>query len=1048
MKRIFTLLIVAASSSLFGQESQFMGYFSPTTAELVPTPKGQDNPKNQVIKPNFKGRELIEVDNSQTHNPDWVWQQHEVANQQKTLTATILWSKPGLGVGISPPDPSVDADSTVAISGTNSGGGAVYRIFNRSTGATVGSSSYTMRNLVNAGAITGAGDPIILYYKPARRWFLTEFSSSGNRLLVYVSQTSNPQGAYYRYAFTCTNFPDYPKYGFSTTSDAFLVSTNEGGPPTVYAMKLSALLAGTTSPFIKRAIGYSLNGFGFQSITPVDLEGDNAAPAGMKPLFVRHRDDESHSNGTPDSGSNDWIELWEMDINWTNNTATTTKIQDISIAEIDSKLCGLTSFQCIKQPGTTSLLDPLREPVMYKAPMRVFDTHQAMVLCLSTDVDGADRAGVRWIELRRPTGVITPTWTKYQEGTYAPGTSTSRWMPAINIDKHGNILMAYSTSSNAAGDFPSIKMTGRKPCDPLGTMTMAETTIIAGANSKISNGDTRWGDYHHMAIDDFDGETFYYAGVYQQGSNTASGTKTNVSAIKFNPDVNDATISEIFQVISGNVCGASTQLGVVVENRGTTAITSGVIQWQVGTGALTNVNYTSNQLNSLGATDTVFVTVSGLVNGANTVTINTTTVNGVAPDDNVCNDTKTLAVTVSSGSGLTSSSTINSQPTCNGNQGEISISAIGGTAPFTYALNNGTPQANGTFSNLAAGNYTYTITDNIGCTGTGTINLLANVVITVNPSQTGSILCFGNQSGAISVNASGGNSSYTYSIDGTNYVSSTTFTSLTAGTYTVYAKDGNNCVGQSTVTITEPTALNLNAIPTMITCNGSDNGIITAAGNGGTLPYQYSLDGTNFFSLSTINNLSAGSYTVTVKDANGCLKTFTTSITEPTAVVANAFSTASTGTNGTITASATGGLTPYTYSINGTNYFSGSLFSNLAPGTYTIYAKDNNGCISTFSVVVESTIGLEEFDGTFQVVKLYPNPNNGIFELEVNGIVGNDLTCKLFNINGQEVSSFKVDVVNGKASKTIEMSRKLAAGSYYLGIYNGNKAIVKQFIKE
>lgn len=1046
MKKLFTVIFIAASSSLIGQESQFMGYFSPTNAELVPTPAGMDNPKTQVIKPNFKGRDLIEVDNSQTHKPDWVWQQHEVA--EKVLTASILWSKPGLGAGISPPDPSVDADSSVVISATNSSGGSVYRIFNRVTGATIGNASYTMRNLVGGTSITGAGDPIVLYYKPARRWFLTEFSSSGNRLLVYVSQTSNPQGAYYRYAFTCTNFPDYPKYGFSATSDAFLVSTNEGGPPTVYAMKLSALLAGTTSPFIKRAIGYSLNGFGFQSITPVDLEGDNAAPAGMKPLFVRHRDDESHSNGSPDSGSNDWIELWEMDINWTNNTATTTKIQDISIAEIDSKLCGLTSFQCIKQPGTTSLLDPLREPVMYKAPMRVFDTHQAMILCLSTDVDGADRAGVRWIELRRNSGVITPTWTKYQEGTYAPGVATSRWMPAINVDKYGNILMAYSTSSNTAGDFPSIKMTGRKPCDPLGVMTMAETTIIAGTNSKISGGDTRWGDYHHMAIDDFDGETFYYTGVYQQGSNTASGTKTNVSAIKFNPDAQDATISGIFQVISGSVCGASTQLGVIVENRGTTAITAGVIQWQIGSGALNNVNYTSSQLTTIGATDTVFVTVAGLVNGSNTVTINTTTVNGTSPDENVCNDTKTLAVTVSSGSGLSSFSNINTQPTCNGSEGAITITAIGGTAPFTYALNGGTAQTNGTFSNLATGNYSYTITDNIGCTGTGTINLSSNVIILVLPLQTASILCNGNESGAISVSASGGNSSYIYSIDGTNYSSTTSFTALSAGTYTVFAKDGNNCIGESIVTITQPTALTLNAIPTMITCNGSDNGIITAAGNGGTQPYQYSLDGTNFFSLSTINNLAAGTYTVTVKDANGCFKTFNTTITEPTAVVANAVSTVSTGTNGTITASATGGLNPYTYSINGTNYFSGSLFSSLAPGTYTIYVKDNNGCISTVSVEVESTVGLDEFDGTLQIVKLYPNPNNGIFELEVNGIMGNDLTCKLFNINGQEVSSFKVVVVNGKASKTIEMSRKLAAGSYYLGIYNSGKAIVKQFIKE
>ena len=1048
MKRIFTLIIVAASSSLFGQESQFMGYFSPTTAELVPTPKGMDNPKNQVIKPNFKGRELIEVDNSQTHNPDWVWQQHEVGNQQKTLTASILWSKPGLGVGISPPDPSVDADSTVAISGTNSSGGAVYRIFNRSTGATVGSASYTMRNLVTGTTITGAGDPIILYYKPARRWFLTEFSSSGNRLLVYVSQTSNPQGAYYRYAFTCTNFPDYPKYGFSTSSDAFLVSTNEGGPPTVYAMKLSALLAGTTSPFIKRAIGYSLNGFGFQSITPVDLEGDNPAPAGMKPLFVRHRDDESHSNGTPDSGTNDWIELWEMDINWTNNTATTTKVQDISIAEIDSKLCGLTSFACIKQPGTNNTLDPLRETVMYKAPMRVFDTHQSMVLCLSTDVDGADRAGVRWIELRRNSGVITPTWTKYQEGTYAPGTGTSRWMPAINMDKYGNILMAYSTSSNATGDFPSIKMTGRKPCDPLGTMTMAETTIIAGANSKTSNGDTRWGDYHHMAIDDFDGETFYYAGVYQQGANNASGTKTNVSAIKFNPDAKDATISGIFQVISGNVCGASTQLGVIVENRGTNAITSGTIQWQVGTGALTNVNYTSNQLTAVGATDTVFVTVTGLVNGSNTVTVNTTTVNGTSPDDNACNDTKSLAVVVSSGSGLSASSSINSQPTCNGSEGSITLTANGGTAPFTYALDAGTPQSNGTFTGLAAGDYTYTVTDNIGCTGTGTINLLADVVIAVTPTQTASILCNGNQSAAISVSATGGNSSYTYSIDGTSYGSTTSFTGLAAGTYTVFAKDGNNCVGQSTLTITQPTALTLNAIPTMITCNGAANGVITAAGNGGVTPYTYSLDGNNFFSLSTINNLGAGSYTLTVKDANGCTNTFNTSITEPTLVVANAVSTPSTGTNGTITASASGGLNPYTYSLNGTSYFSGSLFSNLAPGSYTVYVKDNNGCVSTTSVVVESTIGLNEINASFNVVKLYPNPNNGVFELEVTGVDGSEINCKLFNVNGQEVSFFKVEAINGKVSKTIEMNRKLAAGTYYLGIYNGDKAVVKQFIKE
>ena len=192
MKRIFTLIIVAVSSNFFGQESQFMGYFSPTTAELVPTPKGQDNPKNQVSKPNFKGREVIEVDNRQKHKPDWVGQRHQESTE-KALTATVIWSKDGLGVGISPPDPSGEADSTVVITATNSGGGSVYRIYNKLTGATVGSNSYTKQTL---GGAAGAGDPIVLYYKHAKRWFLTEFSLHGTKLLVYVSKTRTPQGPY------------------------------------------------------------------------------------------------------------------------------------------------------------------------------------------------------------------------------------------------------------------------------------------------------------------------------------------------------------------------------------------------------------------------------------------------------------------------------------------------------------------------------------------------------------------------------------------------------------------------------------------------------------------------------------------------------------------------------------------------------------------------------------------------------------------------------------------------------------------------------------
>ena len=1016
----------------FAQGSEFLGNFSPTISHLVPATASQVSPHEALIKPNFKGRELVEVDQSNTHNPDWVWQQH--ATTEKNASASLLWAFQGLGTNLSPPDPTLDADSNVVIESTNSNGGAVYRIFNKNTGATI-VSSLTMQSL---GGSAGLGDPIVLYYKPAKRWFLTEFSSSGNKLLIHVSQTSNPQGAYYTYSFTCTSFPDYPKYGFCPTSDAFLASTNEGGPPSIYAMKISAMIAGATSPFIKTTIGYSLNGFGFQSITPVDLEGDNPAPAGMKPLFIRHRDDESHTNGSPDSGTNDWIELWEMTINWTANTATVAKIQDIVIAEIDSKLCGLTSFACIKQPGTTNTLDPLRETVMYKAPMRVFDDHQTILAALATDVDGADRAGVRWVELRRASNVTTPTWTNYQEGTYAPGNGTSRWMPSINIDKFGNIIMAYSTSSNTAGDFPSIKMTGRKPCDPLGQMTMPETTIIAGTSSKT--GDTRWGDYHHMSIDDFDGKTFYFAGVYHN-----SQTKTNVSAIRMNPDLLDAAIAQIVLPGTGAACGSSSQVGVVIEQTGTTSITSGVITWQVGSGAVTSVNYTSNQLTSTGALDTIFINVNGLVSGSNTINISTITVNGTSPDDNVCNNTKSLTMNVVGGSSITANSTINFLPTCTSNNGQVTLSVTGGAAPYTYSINNGAPQSTPIFSNLGPGSYTYTITENGGCSGFGTFVLPASAIINVAPTQTSSIICNGNNNGAITISATGGQAAYSYSINGTNFQSSNNFNNLAAGTYTLFAQDANGCIGSSSFTITQPAAIGVNAVPTMISCAGLNNGQIFVSASGGSAPLTYSINGTTFVSNTTFTGLTAGNYTVTVKDANGCQQTFTTTITAPAPLTLTCATTQSNGTNGTITVTGAGGNTPYLYSMNGTNYYSGSLFSGLGIGVYTVYIKDANGCISSMEVTINSN-SLEEIG--FQFVQIYPNPNNGVFELEMDGVDGAFVEGKLFNVSGQLVSTFNIAATDGKVKQTIEMSKKLAAGTYYLGLYNNDKAVVKQFVKE
>ena len=1035
MKLLYFVGCVLFLQQVFAQQAEFYGYFSPGTAQLVSAPVQADAKKDIVI-PNFKGRELPVQISGNAHQPDWVWQQHQ--QTEKTVSASLLWQVQGIGNGISPPDPTGEADSTVYIQGTNAGSGGAYKIFNKTTGASV-SGTLVMASL-GSPTVTGLGDPVILYYKSAKRWVITQFSTTAQKkLLVYVSQTSNPQGAYYFYQFTCPSFPDYPKWSICESSDALLATTNEGGPPRVYAMKLSALISGATSPFIGVAIGYTLNGFGFQTITPVDLEGDLPAPAGQKPLFVRHRDDEKHTNGSPDSPTNDWIEIWEMTINWTNNTASVAKIQDVPITEIDSDLCGLTSFSCIVQPGTTVKLDPLREAVMYKAPMRVFNDHQAMVLCLATDVNGNNRAGVRWLELRRPSG-STGSWSLYQEGTYAPGTTLNRWMPAINIDKYGNIMMAYSTSGTTAPDYPSIQMTGRKACDPLGQMTLPETMIKQGMSARTAN--TRWGDYHHMCIDDFDGLTFFYTGVVMSTNNNIV---TNVSAFKMNPDSLDLAILDAFTAQSGGICGSSTQLAVVVENRGTNAISNFSVSSQVGTATALTQNYSSSTLGAYQLTDTIYIAVSGLQAGANTITLQLGNINGNGNDENTCNDSYTLTLNVIGASSFTVNPIVSQQPSCNASNGVIDLQTSGTGAPYSYSLNNSAGQTGSTFSNLGAGSYAYTVTDNNGCAVSGTLNLTASASLVATVTQTATIACAGAQTATIVVNPTGGTAPYNFTINNGADQASNTFVNLGAGTYTIGIIDANGCSTTQTYVVTEPAALSVNMLPTMISCFGANDGILTSQVSGGTSPYTYALNGGAPANTPVFNNLTAGTYTLTATDANGCQQAFTSTITEPSSIVLTASTTVSNGNDGTIALSATGGNSPYTYSMDGQTFYSGSFFANLASGTYTCYVKDNNGCITSIEVTV-NTSGLSEL--TFATALLYPNPNNGSFEIEIDGIQGQVIEAKLFNVVGQQISSFKLYAQNGSIKQPLELSPKIAAGTYYLGLYDGQQAAVLQFIKK
>ncbi len=416
--------------------------------------------------------------------------------------------------GVNPPDTVGEVGANYYIQMINGSGGGLYRIHDKATGAVVAGPT-ALDTLGSGNCGSGFGDPIVLYDELAGRWMMSEFAGSGNHLCVYVSQTGDPiSGGWFAYDFTTPSFPDYPKY--AVWPDAYYVGSNENSPA-VYALERAAMLGGQAAS-MQRFTAPDLNGFGFQMITPSDLDGA-APPAGAPNYFLRHNDDEVHVQSN-DPGQ-DFIEIFEFHVDFaTPANSTFTGPTQVGIADIDSSLCGLTSFNCIEQPGTNTQLDPLREVVMWRSQYRNFGSHEVLVGNLATDVDGTDHAGVRWYELRK---VGAGGWTLHQEGTYAPD-ADSRWMGAASMDSAGNIAIGYNVGSSAT--FPGLRYVGRLAGDALGTLTQGEHSLIEGSASNSSN---RYGDYSSLNVDPVDGCTFWLTGEY----NTANTWSTRIGAFRF-----------------------------------------------------------------------------------------------------------------------------------------------------------------------------------------------------------------------------------------------------------------------------------------------------------------------------------------------------------------------------------------------------------------------------------------------------------------------------------------------------------------------------------
>ncbi len=202
--------------------------------------------------------------------------------------------------------------------------------------------------------------------------------------------------------------------------------------------------------------------------------------------------------------------------------------------------------------------------------------------------------------------------------------------------------------------------------------------------------------------------------------------------------------------------------------------------------------------------------------------------------------------------------------------GSISVGAGSGWAlPLQFTINNGTPQADSTFNNLAVGIYTIGVTDALGCSKTLTVSLVQAYPDLDFTQIVQAPVCL--SSGSITVNGVGGLAPYTYSLTGTTYQASNVLINNAFGNVTVYIKDANNCVYTKIVNVVNPPSLSITYVITPATCSGAADGKITIATIGGSAPFQYSSDAGATFQASNVLLVTNGSKSILVKDVNGCI---------------------------------------------------------------------------------------------------------------------------------------------------------------------------------
>lgn len=380
-------------------------------------------------------------------------------------------------------------------------------------------------------------------------------------------------------------------------------------------------------------------------------------------------------------------------------------------------------------------------------------------------------------------------------------------------------------------------------------------------------------------------------------------------------------------------------------------------------------------------------------------------------------------------------------PTCGSANGQIDITASGGTAPLQYSIDNGaTFQAGNSFTGLNAGSYDIVVESPSGCQANSNVTLNNLLGPSIDNTDATDPTC-SNNNGEIEVTISGGSAPIQFSNDnGASYQSSNIFNNLSAGSYDIIVEDDNGCQDATNITLNNLAKPSItNTVTVDPTCGNSD-GSIDIMTSGGSAPLQYSVDnGATFQSSNTFNGLTAGAYDIVVEDDNGCQSTANSTLNNPTGLLISG--TVDTdpscgNNNGSIEINISGGIAPIQYSIdNGATFQASSTFSNLPDGTYNIIVKDDNACQSNTNVTLNAD-PIPTMNTQPDISVCVDEPFNGVDFSSVNSgttfewsiLSGNDLG---FGVSGSgDIASQPANSFSAGTSESIEVTPISPAGCY------------------